>query len=633
MNIKLAFKILFVFALASASAFAAPKERFFAYRSFQAEFAAMKDFANIGVNTVCIMPSNTTNSLGEPYCQYPAFWRFKKGYDWKALDRQFDDVLKANPNARFICILDINSPQWLMRKMSFGHTFDSDSFSMLSNSIVCPFWLSETTIFFEDYISHLEEKFGDKIKAYMIACGHTDEWLDYDLGVASPCKINAWKKWLKKKGKKEIDVPPLSRLYNASFENFLRDPRTEGDCVDYTWFINESVVDAMIHFAKIARKRLPEGKQIGSFFGYVHRKALDGHLDYERVFADENFDFFVSPGDYRTRKMGQGSGFMCANGTRNRFGKGWLHEIDHRTHTFNHQLSEYVRIVDVANWENQEESTAGHKREFALATIGHSSLWCFDMWGGVFKTPETLANVRRGREIWERFSADDSKHAAQIALFVDPQSLAYTNQKCKLGQLNMYFPISDNLTAIGAPHEVFSFGDIGHVDLSAYKFVIFPQSYFIDAKRREALEKHVLKDGRTVLSIYAPGIIDGEKLDPANVEKFSGFPFASKGVCEKDMGGWKSAYIHNIKDVNPKVLRRLAEEAGVHFYCDEFVPVRANEKLVSVHVKDGGKKKISLPQKYSKITELFTGAKAAENASEFEYEFASPDTALFLLEK
>ena len=75
-NINL--KKLALVALAAVSAttlFGEVKERFFAYRSFFAEFEAMKNFGGVGVNTITIMPSNTTNSLGEPYCQYPVFWR------------------------------------------------------------------------------------------------------------------------------------------------------------------------------------------------------------------------------------------------------------------------------------------------------------------------------------------------------------------------------------------------------------------------------------------------------------------------------------------------------------------------------------------------------------------------------
>ena len=102
---------------------------------------------------------------------------------------------------------------------------------------------------------------------------------------------------------------------------------------------------------------------------------------------------------------------------------------------------------------------------------------------------------------------------------------------------------------------------------------------------------------------------------------------------EKDMDGWKSVYIYDYKDATAEVVRKIAEEAGVHFYVEELSPIRATENLLMAHVKDGGKKKITLKKKYSKITELYTNKIVATNASEFEYDFASPDTALFFLEE
>jgi len=70
---------------------------------------------------------------------------------------------------------------------------------------------------------------------------------------------------------------------------------------------------------------------------------------------------------------------MVPNGTWILNGKGFLHEIDHRTPTYNINLGEYVSIGLISPWKNQEETTAGLKREFSLATVNDASLWCFNM--------------------------------------------------------------------------------------------------------------------------------------------------------------------------------------------------------------------------------------------------------------
>ena len=85
----------------------ARKPPFFAYRSFWPEFEAMRQFKEAGVDTVCIFAANTDNSLGQPYSQYPPVWRWFGKYDFDSLNRQFDDVLAVNPNANFICMIDL----------------------------------------------------------------------------------------------------------------------------------------------------------------------------------------------------------------------------------------------------------------------------------------------------------------------------------------------------------------------------------------------------------------------------------------------------------------------------------------------------------------------------------------------
>ena len=98
------------------------------------------------------------------------------------------------------------------------------------------------------------------------------------------------------------------------------------------------------------------------------------------------------------------------------------------------------------------------------------------------------------------------------------------------------------------------------------------------------------------------------------------------------MDGWTSIYAEKPWTFNKVALNEIARDAGVHIYTEKPLPVYANEKLVAVHVKDGGKKTISLPKKVKRVKELYTNKVVAENTDKFEYEFKTPDTALFELE-
>lgn len=76
----------------------------------------------------------------------------------------------------------------------------------------------------------------------------------------------------------------------------------------------------------------------------------------------------------------------------------------------------------------------------------------------------------------------------------------------------------------------------------------------------------------------------------------------------------------------------LLKKAGAHSYADCPAVVHANARLLSVHLKDGGRRRISLPGRAARVTELISGKVVAENADSFGYDFESPDTRIFEIE-
>ena len=75
----------------------------------------------------------------------------------------------------------------------------------------------------------------------------------------------------------------------------------------------------------------------------------------------------------------------------------------------------------------------------------------------------------------------------------------------------------------------------------------------------------------------------------------------------------------------------MAVAAGVTIFCDDAVPVYANERLVAIHVAQGGDKTITLPADCRQVSERYTGQLIPVTARRFSYTFKTPDTALFEL--
>jgi len=611
------------------------KNIYFSYRSFWPEFETMKKFRDVGVNTICFFAANTKNSLGEPYCQYPPMWLWHAQYDFAPLDRQIEDILAANQDAELICIVDLNTPEWLVRNLAFyGMIFDS--FTELGRVICSDDWRKMTAAYLEAFLRYAEAKYSARIKAYVLACGWTCEWMDYSRGVESSEKTKAFQKWSRERGLPvPSDIPALSVRDRAVHDDLLRDPERDRPALDYWRFSNEAVVDAIAFFVKKAKAVISSQTEIGVFYGYNleldFRSLISrGHLDYERLLALPELDFLLSPGTYVDRAMGGGSGLMGPHGTVALKKKGFLHECDQRTHTYNANLTPFVNLR-FDHWADDAATLAGMRREMALALINHTSLWWFDMWGGFYQGEAVYDNIRRMKEIWDLYAAREFGPVAEVALIVDPESAYYFNQN-NPRTAEFISNLRNKLNRLGAPFDVYSFNDIASIpDFGRYKCVIFNTPFEITAKKGKVLRESVLKSHRTVIWLYAPGISDGKLWRPERVKEWSGTAFGTAGISSVEMEGWRSVYVADPGELTPAILRRLAAAAGVNIYCPAEIPVFANERLLAIHTATGDALQVNLPRSYSRITELYSKQIVARNAAAFDFRFSSPDTRLFEL--
>ena len=231
--------------VAATLARAAEPATYFAYRSFWPEHETMKRFAKAGVHTFCVFPSNTANSLGEPYSKYPNVWRYPGVYDWPSLYRQFDEIIAIDPEARFLCMVDLNTPTWLVRSLAMSAADGSfDTFVDLSNCLALPKWREMTKQYLVDFLAQTETRYGDRIDAYILACGQTDEWMDYGAERTRRAKDAAYALWRQKEGLPAAKWPSFDAFDSAAFENRIRDPQKERETLDALRRRNRRVRDA-----------------------------------------------------------------------------------------------------------------------------------------------------------------------------------------------------------------------------------------------------------------------------------------------------------------------------------------------------------------------------------------------------
>ena len=610
--------------------------KYLAYRSFNMPLNTIRRFNDAGYSTACIFPAHTLNSRGTPYCQYKPVWLWYERYDFSQLDRQIYDMHQAMPDADFLCMVDLNSPAWLEHQLIVG----GDSFNNLGKAIHNPRWLNPTTQYLKDFLRYAESEYSDHIKAYVLACGATDEWFDYSFGTDDANRTAAWNQWRQAHNlETPADIPPESIRRKVTHDGFLRDPQIDRISLDYWKFCNESIANAIIHFAKEARTVVRKEAELGAFYGYILENSCGlvtscGCLEYEKVLAAPEINFLISPGTYTDRKIGGGSGFLIPNGTVRAYGKRLLHECDQRTHTYNPYLTSDITL-EFGHWPDEKSTLAGIKREVSLALIKQTSLWWFDQWGDFYQGESVMRLMAQINDIWTKYAYIPIGNLNEVALIVDPESTYYFDENRISGDNNIkrvHVEPRNYLNRIGAPFEVFSFNDIPMIeDFDRYKFIIFNSSIEITPEKMEILRRHVLKNNRVILWMYAPGASDGKTLSFDRCENLTGVPFKTPALQIREMSGWTSAYLYAYSDMSASILRNLATKAGVNIYCQEEVPVYANSRLLCVHTANGGLQKITLPRRYEKVVEIFSDRPIASNGSEFEYDFKIPDTALFEL--
>lgn len=598
------------------------KKKHFGYRSFWPEWETMSRFRDAGVNTITFFPSNTVNSLGEPYCKYPPNWLWYDTYDFAPVEQQINDILQANPDAELICMLDLNTPLWLARNMTDEHI---DSYGKLSCALCSSVWREAVAKYLRTIVAFLEKNYALKIISYVLACGVTDEWMDYSDGMSNRAKAETY----------GYIIPSRQELAQGGFNERWSDPKEDKETIRYWRFTSNIIADSIVSFGRLVKSMIRQDVEIGVFYGYIlelqeRRLVRCGHLAYEKVLASDVIDYLISPASYADRKIGQGCGFMIPEVTIRRHGKDYMHECDYRTHTYNRNLTPYVKIA-YEPWPDEVSDIAGMRRAMAMSLINNTSLWWFDMWGGFYQGKECLENIKLMKKIWDEYTGAEYPMNAEIALVVDPDSLFYFNDACSENEASLFIPIRRALSHCGAPFEIMSFSDISEsADFDRYKFVIFASLFEVTDEKMKVLRERVLRDNRTILWVDVAGICDGKRNSLTAMHNLCGFAYReSFSVKKTDYG--TSAYIHKPMDVSASVLRELASQAGVNIVTVEEQPVYSNERFLAIHTAHGGIQKISLGKTVRKVTELFSGKVVGENCSELEYSFNSPDTVLFEL--
>jgi len=632
-----------------------------AFRSFWPQERYSRQFAEAGVKLVFIYPSNTVCSLNVPYSNYPQVWTGPNQYNWKSLDDHIGDVLKWNPQAKLMIMIDLNTPGWWVRSHGGADSFlrqaetnpdapklphrcegsgSADSFCHLSEVLLRDDFKRDVHEYMRKFLEYTESKYQGKIVAYQLSCGGTTEWYDWQKGKPGPRKQAAFAKWMKRPGLKV----PEDRANTA--HDLFYDPVQDADKIAYWKFHNRQIADAMLEFASAAKRILRGRVPLGTYYGYImelgaHRLLYEGQLAYDRTFQSPLLGFHIEPADYANRKGGGTGGFLFCIDSLFANNKGAWHEVDHTTYCLRNstQTATLRRTGNGKRFDlnSQAEAVGAYRREFAMAMIHGAHMWWFDMFGGWFDDPVIMANMKKMTAISERF-AETGPGTAEVVVLADADSVYYVDGHSRLAE-TVLRELQFAMFTAGVPWRCYSFADLPKLDMSPFKVVILPNLFVVTPEKRKLLDEKLFCGGRTVVMPFAPGIITNGKYDPANIEKLAGVKVENvslspqpQEVIDKDRGDWTSVFLTR-PQMTPSLLLGIFRKAGVHVYSEDGDPFYANDELIALHSGDGGKRTFCLPEA-RKVTELFEDRTVSDRpVFEFTETFKPMETRLYWLQK
>ena len=365
------------------------------------------------------------------------------------------------------------------------------------------------------------------------------------------------------------------------------------------------------------------------------------HADFATVLECPWIDGFFMPNDYYGRGHGGYTAFEIPVASVLLHGKTYITEIDDRTHL----TTQFGQFGGLESATETPWQTAQVAKRTVAAVLCNASGGEFKDWAnGWWEDLETMNLIRQLNQLAQESANHDRTQIAQIAVVINPRSTMYLRDDSKLystlnlQQMHLVYP------RIGAPHDRIMIDDLAKA--RDYDLYIVQDCLYLTEAQRRMLRDKTCRAGKTVLWLFAPGIVgDGGLRGVDGVSDLVGIRLAvhdattryclkfsngmhpyTRGVAGtehftfedfgplfhvddpdatvlgmgryhmgltrpafavKKQADWTSVYC-GLPVLPPAVLRDIAREAGVHIYTDNDDFMAANNWLLTVCAASDG---------------------------------------------
>lgn len=502
-----------------------------AFKSFRPTERNVSDFYNAGVRFFCVLSTGMESATkGVYYSNFGESWIDDYTYDFKPIDEQIELFIKSAPNAYLDIMLQVDTREWWLKK----YPEYQNSFWCLSQVCADEKWRNAACAYLKAAVTHIEEKYGERVFAYHILGGCTTEWLsEKDFEESSPIKEKAFREFT---GDKNAVIPSKKEREFSVEKSFL-DPVEHKNLITYRKFHAQLITNTINYFAKGIREIIGHDKLIGVYYGYIFElggsKVWDcGHLDYESIFDGVDIDLIAAPSPYSWWRRHEGtSGVMCTVDSLTLNNKIYFQEFDHRTYLKSLQLGAGKVLVGGRDGAKKPQETIDMiRREFAFTQSKGLAMWWFDMFEGWYYDDILMNEIKNCVDLSDEFSNLENKNISEIAVITDPESHYYLNKNAHVNSELVDWERAE-LSKIGAPYDLFTASSLDKIDFSQYKLVIFLSQFKADKKYTDIINSKIKKDGKTIMWLYAPHYVS-EMLSTDGIEQITDMKIAKMGSPE-----------------------------------------------------------------------------------------------------
>lgn len=483
-----------------------------------------------------------------------------------------------------------------------------------------------------------------------------------------------------------LAIPPFDPE-GPDGEKFIRSSRKQRRYVDYHLFLSDATVGRIGDLAYAAKAASEGNFLIGVSYGYTFEWSHpdSGHLSLGKLLRTPEIDFIAGPPSYRTREPGGSAAFPAPIDSFALNGKLYISEEDYKTSLstghepddFNPRLKT-PQALDSVHWRG------------AGAALAHGSgvAW-MDLWGnGWLKTHSVWERAQQIRDaLIDRMAAPLGD--PEVAVFIDERALAYLVDTHAFAVLVQN--VRESILRAGVSAGFYLLSDLAHREkFPESKLYLFLNAWDVRPELRAAIKSRLQKNNKVLFWLYSAGLFDAGRESLERAREVTGIalkpqPYYSKSgttilnrrhplseafpdrsvmahtklepsyfaipegatvlgeysqtglpsfvVKEFNEGPaeshWTSVFLGE-PQVNPALIRGLAQMAGAHVwnFHEDVVHVRA--PFCTVHCAGAGARTVTLPPKYSAYN-LLTNEWAAVDTTNLRFTAVDGSTHCFLI--